>query len=98
VSGCPFAKGDVVVCIDAAADPLEPNAVLLAERRVYRVGAVGNRKDGAPAVAFRAIPSNRPGRGWAFRADRFRKIENDTGLDFRHRLRSLGKQNERVSS
>jgi hypothetical protein len=68
--------GDLVVCVDAKPDRIDPLAHLLTEGRVYRVHRAGSRvPDGVPSVAFRALPSNVPGMGWAFNVIRFRKID-----------------------
>jgi hypothetical protein len=65
--------GDVVVCVDAEPDRHDPLAYLLSEGKTYRVAAVGEDKHGA-MIAFRCLPSNLPGHGWAWAATRFRKI------------------------
>ncbi len=86
-----FKRGDVVVCVDAKPDARDPKAYLLIERKTYRVGAVGARADGVYSLAFHCIPSDTLGKGWAFTADRFRKIDDEVTEAFREQLRSLPK-------
>lgn len=67
--------GDVVVCIDAKPDEIDPLADKLVEGRVYRVAVVGNRTpDGVLAVAFKELRSSSPRKVWAFSIRRFRKV------------------------
>jgi hypothetical protein len=69
-------RGDLVVCIDAKPDLVDPLAHLLIEGRHYRVACVGPRtNDGIYALTAHDWPSNTPGKGWAFAIRRFRKID-----------------------
>lgn len=66
--------GDVVVCINAKPDRIDPKAALLAEGRTYRVAVVGDPGNGVHCVAFRCLRSDEPNKGYAWNAARFRKI------------------------
>ncbi len=74
--------GDLVLCVDAAPDRVDPLANLLVEGRTYRVAVAGNRKpDGVEAVAFREIcPAENNRQAYAFSVRRFRPL-NDTPDD-----------------
>lgn len=71
----PFAPGDVVVCVDAKPDRIDPLAARLVERAHYRVAVVGVHRDGGPAIGFRCLPSDIAGACWGWSARRFRKID-----------------------
>lgn len=66
--------GDIAICVDAEPCRRNPSARLLKLGRHYRVAVAADPGDGVLSLAFRCL-TPKPGFGYAYAANRFRRIE-----------------------
>lgn len=91
----PFNVGDVVVCVDASASPEGYVPEELIEGCRYTVFGVGEDPGGQWGVFLDEMESL--GFAGGYLAWRFRKIDDEQIPEVLERLKSLGKNRERVS-